>query len=194
MEWRSFDGYDHQLEYWCWKQLITKSIFDLLYITKECSTVAVDAGRTIAMVSRTLMLWKVTHFASLLRNSVASSFNDKLFSSSWSIWKLSTHVLSQSYRHLLELRGRFPHNQSQLSPHRILGVSPILQCHIVQFLDICWAFLWFEDAESSQETQGIFETTADLPADLFQVGLKHILVEIFSSRSTTPIARSVTVS
>ena len=36
MEWRSFDGYDHQLEHWCLclKQSITKSIFDLLHITK----------------------------------------------------------------------------------------------------------------------------------------------------------------
>ena len=41
------------------------------------------------------------------------------------------------------------------------------------------AFLWIEDAESSQEAQGVFETTADLPADLFQVRLQHILVEIF---------------
>ena len=48
----------------------------------------------------------------------------------WPIWKLSTHVLSLSYRHLLELRRRFPHTQSQLSPHRILGASQILQCHI----------------------------------------------------------------
>ena len=35
---------------------------------------------TMAMVSRNIMLGKVTHFASLLRNSVVSSFNDKLFS------------------------------------------------------------------------------------------------------------------
>ena len=48
---------------------------------KEHSAVAVDIGSTVAMVSRILMLEKVTHFASLLRNSVASSFNDKLFSS-----------------------------------------------------------------------------------------------------------------
>ena len=34
--------------------------------------------------------------------------------------------------------------------------------------------------KSSQEAPGIFETTADLPADLFQVRLQHILVEIFS--------------
>ena len=34
LEWRSFDGYDHQLEHCCWKQSITKSIFDLLHITK----------------------------------------------------------------------------------------------------------------------------------------------------------------
>ena len=47
---------------------------------KERSTVAVDTGSTMAMVSKILMLEKVTHFASLLRNSVASSFNDKLFS------------------------------------------------------------------------------------------------------------------
>ena len=46
---------------------------------KERSTVAVDTGNTMAMVSRILMLGKVTHFASHL--SVASSFNDKLFSS-----------------------------------------------------------------------------------------------------------------
>ena len=32
----------------------------------------------------------------------------------------------------------------------------------------------------SVEAQGIFETTADLPADLFQVRLQHIFVEIFS--------------
>ena len=50
----------------------------------------------------------------------------------------------------------------------------------MQLLDICWAFLWIEDAESSQETKGIFETTADLPADLFQVRLQHIVVDIFS--------------
>ncbi len=48
---------------------------------KERSTVAVETGSTMAMVSRILMLGKVTHFASLLRNSVANSFNDKLFSS-----------------------------------------------------------------------------------------------------------------
>ena len=50
----------------------------------------------------------------------------------------------------------------------------------MQLLDICWAFLWIENAESSQEAQGIFEMTADLPADLFQVMLQHILVEILS--------------
>ena len=72
-------------------------------------------------------------------------------------------------------------NSGQLKPDdRILGASPILSALFVQFLDICWAFLWIEDAESSQEAQGIFETTADLPADLFQVRLQHILVEIFS--------------
>ena len=48
---------------------------------KELSTVAVDTGSTMAMVSRILILGKVTHFASLLRNSVARSFNGKLFSS-----------------------------------------------------------------------------------------------------------------
>ena len=45
---------------------------------KERLTVAVDTGSTMAMVSRILMLGKVTHFASLLRNSVASSFNVKM--------------------------------------------------------------------------------------------------------------------
>ena len=48
---------------------------------KECSTVAVDTGSAMAMMSRILMLGEVTHFASLLRNNVASSFNDKHFSS-----------------------------------------------------------------------------------------------------------------
>ena len=94
---------------------------------KECSTVAVDTGSTMAMV-RILMLGKVTHFASLLRNCVASSFNDKLFSLKDD--QFETFPLSLSYRHLLELRRRFPYTQSQLSPHRILGASPILQCHI----------------------------------------------------------------
>ena len=47
----------------------------------ERSTVAVDTGSTMAMVSRILMLGKVTYFVSLLRNSIASSFNDKFFSS-----------------------------------------------------------------------------------------------------------------
>ena len=97
---------------------------------KERSTVAVDTESTMATMSRILMLGKVTHFASLLRNSVGSSFNDKLFSSKMTNLKFSTHVLSLSYRHLLELRRRFPHTQSQLSPHRILGASPILQYHI----------------------------------------------------------------
>ena len=63
----------------------------------------------------------------------------------------------------------------------------------MQLLDICWAFLWIEDAESSQEAQGIFETTADLPGDLFQVKMQHILVETVS-RSIIPIVGSVTVS
>ena len=71
--------------------------------------------------------------------------------------------MSLSYRHLLELRKRFPHTQSQLSPYRILGASQFCSAIFVQLLDICWAFLWIEDAESSQEAQGIFETTADLP-------------------------------
>ena len=63
-------------------------------------------------------------------------------------------------------------NSGQLKPDdRILGASPILSALFVKLLDICWAFLWIEDAESSQEAQGIFETTADLPADLFQVRL-----------------------
>ena len=48
---------------------------------KEHSRVAVDIGSTMAMMSRIFMLGKVTHFASFLRNSDASSFNDKLFSS-----------------------------------------------------------------------------------------------------------------
>ena len=65
----------------------------------------------------------------------------------WPTWKLSSHVVSLSYRHLLELKRRFTDTQSQLSPHRILGASPILQCHICavagHLLDIsvdrrCW--------------------------------------------------------
>ena len=97
---------------------------------KELSKVAVDTGITMAMMSRILMLGKVTHFVSLLRKSVASSFNDKLFSSKMTNLKAPTHALSLSYRHLLELRRRFPHTQSQLSSHRILGASSILQCCI----------------------------------------------------------------
>ena len=34
--------------------------------------------------------------------------------------------------------------------------------------------------DPENEAQGIFETIADLPADLFQVRLQHILEEIFS--------------
>ena len=97
---------------------------------KERSTVAVDTGSTMAMVSRILMLGKVTHFASLLRKSVASSFNDKLFSSKMTHLKAFHSCLVSSYRHLLQLRRRFHHTQSQLSTHKILGASPILQCHI----------------------------------------------------------------
>ena len=97
---------------------------------KERSTVAVDTGSTMAMVIRILMLGKVTHFASLLRNIVAGSFNDKLLSSKMTNLKAFHSCLSLSYRHLLEFRRRFPHTQSQLSLHRILGASPILQCHI----------------------------------------------------------------
>ena len=48
-------------------------------LLKERSTVAVDTGSTMAMESRILMLGKVTHFASLLGNSVTNFFNDKPF-------------------------------------------------------------------------------------------------------------------
>ena len=61
-------------------QLRSRSLICFISL-KERSTVVVDTGSTMAMVSRILMLGKITHFASLLRNSVASSFNDKLFSS-----------------------------------------------------------------------------------------------------------------
>ena len=84
----------------------------------------------MAMVNRILMFGKFTHFASLLRNSVASSFNDKLFSSKMTNLKAFHSGLVSVLSTSAELRKRFPHTQSQLSPHRILGISPILQCHI----------------------------------------------------------------
>ena len=92
-------------------QLRSRSLICFISL-KERSTVAVDTGSTMAMVSRILMLGKVTHFASLLRNSVASSFNDKLFSSKMTNLKAfhscRVSVLSTSAR-----------VESQLSPHRI---------------------------------------------------------------------------
>ena len=129
MEWRSFDGYD-QLEHWCWKQSITKSIFDLLHITKgalnSCSrhrkhhgngeqNLNVGEGHTLCLTSQEQCCKFLQWQTLLLKDDQFESF---------------PLVLSLSYRHLLELRRRFPHTQSQLSPHRILGASPILQCHI----------------------------------------------------------------
>ena len=95
---------------------------------KEHSTVAVDTGSTMAMVSR--ILGKVTHFVSLLRNSVASSFNDKLFSSKMTNLKPFHSCLVSVLSTSAGVEKTFPSTQSQLSPHRILGASPILQCHI----------------------------------------------------------------
>ena len=93
---------------------------------KERSTVAVDTGSTMAMVSGILMLGKVTHFASLLRNSVASSFNDNLFSSKMTNLKAFHSCLVS----VLSTSAGVEKTQSQLSSHRILGASPNLQCHI----------------------------------------------------------------
>ena len=97
---------------------------------KERSTVAVDTGSTMAMVSRILMLGKVTHFPHFSGTVLQVPSMTNSSPQKWPIWMLSTHILSQSYRHLLELIRPFPYTQSQLSPHRILGASPILQCHI----------------------------------------------------------------
>ena len=41
----------------------------------ECSTVAVDMGKTIAMESKVLALGNVTHFASLLKSCDAACPN-----------------------------------------------------------------------------------------------------------------------
>ena len=144
---------------------------------KERSAVVVDTGSTMAMVSRILMLEKVTHFASLLRNSVASSFNDKLFPSKMTnliaFHSCLVSVLSTS----AGVEKTFPsYSISVVSPKNFRSFSN----SATPYLCSCWAFLRTEDAESRQEAQAIFETTADLPADLFQVRLQHSLVEISS--------------
>ena len=93
------------------------------------STVAVDAGSTMTMVSRILMLGNVIHFATLLRNSVPSSFNNKLFSSKMNLGAFHSclvSVLSTS----AGVEKTFPSYSISVVAPRILGASPILQSHI----------------------------------------------------------------
>ena len=111
-------------------QLQSRSLICFISL-KESSTVAVDTGRTMAMVSRILMLGKVTHFASLLRNSVASSFNDKLFSSKMTNLKAFNSCLVYVLSTTAGVEKMFPsYSISVVSPNRIFGASLILQCHI----------------------------------------------------------------
>ena len=111
-------------------QLQSQSLICFISL-KERSTVAVDTGSTMVMVSRILMLGKVTHFVSLLRNSFESSFNDKLFSSKMTNLKASHSCLVFVLSTHAGVEKTFPsYSISVVSPNRILGASLILQCHI----------------------------------------------------------------
>ena len=135
MEWRSFDGYDHQLEHWCWSsQLWSRSLICFISL-KERSTVAVYTGSTMAMVSRILMLGKVTHFASLLRNRVASSFNDELFSSKMTNLKPFYSCLVSVLSTSAGVEKTFPsYSISVVSPYNFRSFSNSAE----PYLCSCW--------------------------------------------------------
>ena len=50
----------------------------------------------------------------------------------------------------------------------------------LKLMNICGAILWIEDTKSSQDTQGILETAADLTANFIQIWLQYACVEFLS--------------
>ena len=105
---------------------------------KERSTVAVDTGSSMAMVSRILMLGNVTHFASLLRNSVASAFNDILFSSKMTNLKAFHSCLVSVLSTSAGVEKTFlSYSISVVSPWNFRSFSN----SAVPYLCSCWTFV-----------------------------------------------------